>query len=271
MFLSRASTVVPGDTNGAADVFVHDGEMGTTRRVSLSFDGEESDADSHTPVISSDGTVIAWMSDATSLVPADTNASGDIFAGAVADIVPRDTDKDGLPDSWEKRFGLAPGSAANDDGANGDADHDGVSNANELAAGTHPRGLVVRYLAEGATIASASTQLALVNVTDTPALVNMRYLTAKGVSTAHAMTIPPRTRSTIDCSQERGVEYAEFSTVVESDATVVVDRTMTWSELQQSRRDGRREAGADLVPGGGRDALRPRPVLPAAESKRVGR
>ena len=105
-----------------------------------------------------------------------------------------------------------------------------MSNANELAAGTHPRGFVARYLAEGATIAEFSTQLALLNVTDTPALVNMRYLTGKGVPTAYAMTIPPRTRRTIDCSQEHGVEYAEFSTVVESDATVVVDRTMTWSD-----------------------------------------
>jgi Tol biopolymer transport system component len=35
VFLSRASTVVPGDTNGAADVFAYDGVAGTTRRQPL--------------------------------------------------------------------------------------------------------------------------------------------------------------------------------------------------------------------------------------------
>ena len=37
------------------------------------------------------------------------------------------------------------------DGATGDPDDDGVTNAQELAAGTHPRGFYTRYLAEGAT------------------------------------------------------------------------------------------------------------------------
>ena len=42
-----------------------------------------------------------------------------------------DTDNDGLPDGWEWRYGLDPLSSANDDGAVGDPDGDGMSNLQE--------------------------------------------------------------------------------------------------------------------------------------------
>lgn len=62
---------------------------------------------------------------------------------------PHDVDSDGLPDRWEERLGLDPRSAAGDHGANGDPDGDGVSNAAQFAAHSHPRGQPVRYFAEG--------------------------------------------------------------------------------------------------------------------------
>lgn len=43
--------------------------------------------------------------------------------------------------------------------------------AEELAAGTHPRGMVTRYLAEGAQNAFFDTRLALLNYGSTPAHV----------------------------------------------------------------------------------------------------
>jgi hypothetical protein len=45
-FHSDAASLVPGDSNGVQDVFVHDRESATTERVSIAFDGGEGDADS---------------------------------------------------------------------------------------------------------------------------------------------------------------------------------------------------------------------------------
>jgi hypothetical protein len=67
------------------------------------------------------------------------------------DPLNRDTDGDGLPDGWENQYGLDPldngtdnyrTASANDgnanNGATGDPDNDGFTNAQELASGTHP-------------------------------------------------------------------------------------------------------------------------------------
>ena len=49
-----------------------------------------------------------------------------------------DSDGDGLPDWWETRWGLNPGSDRDADGPDGDPDHDGLSNWAEWLAGTSP-------------------------------------------------------------------------------------------------------------------------------------
>ena len=46
-----------------------------------------------------------------------------------------DADGDGLPDEWERKFGLNPADASD---ANADTDGDGFTNAEEFAAGTDP-------------------------------------------------------------------------------------------------------------------------------------
>ena len=52
--------------------------------------------------------------------------------------ITQDTDGDGLPDWWERQYGLDPNSAAGANGAAGDLDGDGKSNGAELALGTNP-------------------------------------------------------------------------------------------------------------------------------------
>ena len=49
---------------------------------------------------------------------------------------PVDTDEDGMPDSWERRFGLNPRDPS--DGA-ADKDHDGYTNLEEYLNNTNPR------------------------------------------------------------------------------------------------------------------------------------
>jgi hypothetical protein len=78
-FQSLASNLVPGDTNGTVDVFVHDRAAGTTERVSLASDGAEANADSSQPAISADGQHVAFRSLASNLVPGDTNGTLDVF------------------------------------------------------------------------------------------------------------------------------------------------------------------------------------------------
>ena len=78
-FQSEASNLVPGDSNGNFDVFVHDRQTGITERVSVASDGTQADNSSHSPLTSADGRYVAFESDASNLVPGDTNGYQDAF------------------------------------------------------------------------------------------------------------------------------------------------------------------------------------------------
>ena len=87
-FVSRASTLVAGDTNGTSDVFVRDRVAGTTERVSVDSRGRQSagadaggvlDINFGRPAISADGRYVAFASSATNLVKGDRNSVPDVF------------------------------------------------------------------------------------------------------------------------------------------------------------------------------------------------
>ncbi|MBM7171212.1 PD40 domain-containing protein [Streptomyces sp. G44] len=78
-FRSGASNLVPGDTNAADDIFVHDRQARTTQRVSVAGGGAQGNGESRTPSISADGRYVAYTSAASNLVPGDTNAAEDVF------------------------------------------------------------------------------------------------------------------------------------------------------------------------------------------------
>jgi Tol biopolymer transport system component len=78
-FISDATNLVAGDTNGAADVFVHDLDAGITARVSVASDGTQADDESFTLSLSPNGQFVAFGSYATNLVAGDTNGVIDVF------------------------------------------------------------------------------------------------------------------------------------------------------------------------------------------------
>jgi hypothetical protein len=79
-FVGFANNLVPGDTNGYSDVFVHDRVTGVTTRVSVSSAGVEGNKMSDGRVaLSSDGQFVVFSSIANNLVAGDTNGSWDIF------------------------------------------------------------------------------------------------------------------------------------------------------------------------------------------------
>ncbi len=80
-FGSFADNLVANDTNDSLDILVHDRRHGTTERVSVSSSGEQANGYSYILVesISADGQRVVFASEASNLVPGDTNEFGDIF------------------------------------------------------------------------------------------------------------------------------------------------------------------------------------------------
>jgi hypothetical protein len=79
-FWSVASNLVPGDTNGTTDVFVHDRQTQTTVRASVATDGTETSFElgSLNAALSADGQVVAFESEGA-LVPEDSGFPVDVY------------------------------------------------------------------------------------------------------------------------------------------------------------------------------------------------
>jgi Tol biopolymer transport system component len=77
-FMSSATNLVPGDVNLSVDCFVRDRLLGTTDLVSVGPSGI-GNGFSEYPMPSADGRYVIFSSNATNLVPGDTNAAKDIF------------------------------------------------------------------------------------------------------------------------------------------------------------------------------------------------
>lgn len=86
LFSSDATNLVIGDDNGVSDLFVRDTCFGavpsctpSTSRISLANDGAEANGPNWDGTISADGRFIAFSSEATNLVPNDSNGFRDVF------------------------------------------------------------------------------------------------------------------------------------------------------------------------------------------------
>jgi Tol biopolymer transport system component len=99
-FVSAAHNLAAGDTNDVPDVFVRDLKAGTTVEVKTGG-GQPGNGASSSPALSADGRFVAFATEATNLVPGDTNDA--------ADIVVFDRVSGGL-----ERVSVGPGGALGD-------------------------------------------------------------------------------------------------------------------------------------------------------------
>ncbi len=133
-YRSSASDLVAEDNNNQPDVFVFDRLTGVNTLVSVNQIGTMSgNGSSSAPVISADGSRIAFRSLASDLIAGDFNNTQDVFISPTPIVTFVDSDGDGMDDAWESaRFG-----DLSHDGM-GDTDGDGVSDLAEYKTGTNP-------------------------------------------------------------------------------------------------------------------------------------
>lgn len=79
VFESHASNLVPGDSNGVPDIFLHDRQSGVTERVSITLSNGQGNGESRSATISGDGRFVAFESLASNLTVGDTNGARDVF------------------------------------------------------------------------------------------------------------------------------------------------------------------------------------------------
>ena len=79
VFESTADNLVPDDTNGYKDIFLHDALTGNTYRVSLDTAGGDANSASYNPSVSGDGRYVAFDSLASDLITGDAYSGYDVF------------------------------------------------------------------------------------------------------------------------------------------------------------------------------------------------
>ena len=133
-FRSRATNLVPNDSNDAGDIFVYDRLSGGTTLVSArATGGDSADGYSSTPFFTPDGRKLIYLSSANNLTLAGNNYVQDLFYHPLTVATFEDTDHDGMDDAWERQnFG-----DLSHDGTK-DSDGDGLTDYQEYLAGTNP-------------------------------------------------------------------------------------------------------------------------------------
>jgi len=101
-FLSYASNLVPGDTNGQPDGFVRDTLLGITERISLNDQGGQCNGGSGWVLVSDNGQFACFGTEATNVTPDDADTMVDFFVrDRVAATTTRITKRlPGKPATW---------------------------------------------------------------------------------------------------------------------------------------------------------------------------
>jgi Tol biopolymer transport system component len=78
-YWSRATNLVPNDTNDTVDIFLRDRQLNTTVRASVGPGGVQADSGSGYPAISGNGKYLAFASNATNLTTPAGSTSGNVI------------------------------------------------------------------------------------------------------------------------------------------------------------------------------------------------
>jgi Tol biopolymer transport system component len=100
-FVSSATNLIASDVNGVDDVFLRDMQSDTTVRVSVSANGASWD-----PTVANGGGYVVFSSNASNLIPGDTNGKTDIFvyeisAGQLTRVSVNSNEEEGDRASWD--------------------------------------------------------------------------------------------------------------------------------------------------------------------------
>lgn len=143
----------------------------------------------------------------------------------------RDTDLDGLPDGWERQFGLnvpVPGDLLD---GHRDADADGLTNLQELRAGSHPNAPLSRRLrmAEGVQSSEFDTLIAVANFGHEVGHAQLRLRSPDGSVVAWPLVIPPSMPRFVHLGALLPTFGAEFAIEIDADVPLIAERVVTTS------------------------------------------
>ena len=102
------------------------------------------------------------------------------------------------------------------------------TSANATADTAPTEGTFRRYLAEGVETDQMRTQLAIANPQQTDARATLTFETSAGAQAQLAVDVPARSRQTVDLSTVPELAGASFSTLLESDRELALDRLITF-------------------------------------------
>jgi Tol biopolymer transport system component len=229
VFQSLADNLVPGDTNGALDIFRKDLVTGELIRCSTSSSGAQGESISTEPSISPDGRFAAFASTFKNMVPGDTNNFTDIFR---KDCLSGETVRVSTSASGEQSNNTSNGTAISSGGKYVAFD----SYADNLVPGDgNSQWDVFRkelgtsytwYFAEGYTGAGFQEYLCLGQPVDAPISVKVTYLFKDGTTPLErTYDVPALSRKTVNVNQEVGPDK-EVSLRCEADSPFLAERPM---------------------------------------------
>ena len=87
VYRSDASNLSADKTNDYLDIFLYDRQTSQTKLITKGINGQESNEQSTTPMITNDGSIVVFASNASNLVENDTNNAIDVFSYSMVDQI----------------------------------------------------------------------------------------------------------------------------------------------------------------------------------------